>query len=116
MEEKVLADTTHSKGLVVATGGGIILREFNRCILKDDKHLTVYLKADPLLIVGRLKADPNPGQRPPLSSFSMEEEIKNNLAQRERLYQECADLILEAHQSTQRLAAGVMKFFTTSLK
>jgi len=110
MEEKILADTVLAQGLVVATGGGIVLRESNRAVLKDDKFLTVYLRADSELIAGRLKADPNPAQRPPLTSLSMEAEIKKNMEQREPFYRICADLILEAHQTEQELAAQVMEF------
>ncbi len=112
MEEKILADTTLLQGLVVATGGGIILRKSNRDILKNDKFLTVYLMADTGLILSRLKADPNPGQRPPLSSLSREAEIKETMALREPLYRECADLVLDARESTQKLAEKVMARFS----
>lgn len=113
MEEEILADTTFLKTAVVATGGGIILRQTNRDILKDDKCLTVYLKADPDLVLGRLNADPHPGQRPPLSTGSLEEEISATLVYRHPLYQECADLVMDAGQEMERLAARVMQLFAS---
>ncbi len=115
MEEKVLYDTTKARSLVVSAGGGIVLRESNRRILKDDKYLTVYLRADPHLILDRLKAEPNPRQRPPLSTLSLEEEILETLAQREPLYQECADLVLDAREAKESLGVRVMGLYTSTL-
>ncbi|MFP4109209.1 MAG: shikimate kinase, partial [Desulfonatronovibrio sp.] len=96
MEQKILADTTLQKMAVVATGGGIILRQANRDILKYHKFLTVYLKADPGLVLGRLNTDPHPDQRPPLSSSSLEEEVVSTMTHRDPLYRESADLIMDA--------------------
>jgi shikimate kinase len=112
MEKKILADTAQSRGLVVATGGGVILREPNRDILRNSKHFTVYLKARPGLINDRLKQDPHPGQRPPLSNLSLEDEISQSLAQREPLYHECADLVLDAHEKAEKLARVIMEKFS----
>ncbi|MFO7727866.1 MAG: shikimate kinase [Desulfonatronovibrio sp.] len=111
MEEKIFADTTILKTAVVATGGGVILRQTNRDILKKDKYLTVYLKADPDLVLSRLNADPHPGQRPPLSRHSLQEEIVSTLAHRDPLYRECADLVLDAGFDAQMLAARVWESF-----
>ncbi|RQD65450.1 MAG: shikimate kinase AroL [Desulfonatronovibrio sp. MSAO_Bac4] len=96
IEEKTLADTALIKGMVVATGGGVILRESNREILKEDKMLTVYLQADADLVLSRLSSDPNPKLRPALSKSPLTLEVMNTLTERESLYLECADLILDA--------------------
>jgi shikimate kinase len=107
LEEKILAETSMRQGMIVATGGGIVLRESNRNILKDKTNLTVYLKADRGLILDRLKADPSPDQRPPLSILSREQEVTEILTQREPLYEECADVILPASDDLQSLSFKV---------
>lgn len=112
MEEKAIAETTMSRGLVAATGGGVVLRESSRNILKDKRYLTVYLKAPPELIIKRLQGEPLQGQRPPLSNLSLEDEISEALAKRSPLYHECADLVLEAGDTTEKLTAAVMEKFS----
>ena len=115
LEENILSRTAFSSGLVVATGGGAVLRQSNRDILKNKRFLTVYLKASPDLILERLGKDPNPAQRPPLSERSMEDEIVENLIQREPLYQGCADMVLEAGQSAGKMAVRVMEKLSVSV-
>jgi shikimate kinase len=112
IEERTIAQTTMSRGLVAATGGGAILRESSRNILKDERHLTVYLKARPEVIINRLQGEPLSGQRPPLSNLALEDEIREALAKRNPLYHECSDLVLEASDTTEKLAAAVMEKFT----
>jgi shikimate kinase len=107
LEEEILAETATRQRLIVATGGGIVLRESNRNILKAKTNLTVYLKADRGLILDRLEADPGPDQRPPLSILSREQEVTDILTQREPLYEECADVILSAREDLQSLSLKV---------
>lgn len=107
LEEKILAETAMHQDMIVATGGGIVLRESNRNILKDKKNLTVYLKADHGLILDRLKTDPSPDQRPPLSILSREQEVTEIMTQREPLYEECADVVLSAREDLQSLSLKV---------
>ncbi len=115
LEENILKQTVLSTGLVVATGGGIVLRQSSRDILKNARFLTVYLKADPDLILRRLNHDPNPGQRPSLSQASMEDEVIENLTRREPLYQECADMVLDAGEPAGVLAVRVMEKLSVSV-
>lgn len=111
MEEEVLAQTALVKHLVVATGGGAVLSEASRKILKDSFFLTVYLKTSPEQVLKRLAESPVSGQRPPLSDLSLEEEVKNNLAQREPLYLDCADLILDAGKPPELNAGKIIAAF-----
>ncbi|MEY2875731.1 MAG: hypothetical protein RLZZ373_3102 [Pseudomonadota bacterium] len=46
IEQEVLADLAHRGGLVLATGGGAVLREANRQVLRD-LTTVVYLRASP---------------------------------------------------------------------
>jgi len=111
LEEKILADTAASTSMVVATGGGVVLRPGNRELLKSPEHLTVYLLADVYLLLQRLEQEPKTGQRPPLSSLSLEEEVRSTLTEREPLYRECADLVLPAEHSADVLAAEVISIY-----
>lgn len=112
MEERVVAVTASLTGRVVSTGGGVILRENNRKILKNSAFLTVYLQADPGLILHRLQADPGLDQRPPLTDFTLEQEVVKTLSQREPLYLECADLVLDAGMNPQLLSQLVLEAFS----
>ncbi len=109
LEEQILADISGSRGLVVATGGGIVLRKNNREVLKSPENLTVYLAADANMVLQRLARDPNTGQRPALSSLPQEEEVRGTLAEREPLYRECADVVLSADCSLEGLVREVMQ-------
>lgn len=112
MEEKIMARLDRSLKMIVSTGGGIILRKSNRDVLKSRNCLCVYLKAGAQLIQRRLSTSPHAAQRPPLSRLSLQEEIASVLSRREPLYQECADVVLDASQSPPRLAAKIMKIYT----
>ena len=94
-ESRLLETISFQEGLVVATGGGIILDPQNRTMLR--KHfLTVWLKAAPQTIRARLSADPvTPQTRPSLSELPMPEEIVKVLSEREPLYSQAADIEID---------------------
>lgn len=77
---------------VVGCGGGIVLREANRALLKEG--VTLYLKTAPEVLADRLMQDPNEAQRPSLTGKSIVDEIREVLAERAPLYEECADIVL----------------------
>lgn len=79
-------------GRVIGCGGGIVLREENREVLKSG--VTVYLKADPEELARRLMNDPNEAQRPSLTGKSIADEVREVLAERAPLYEGCADLVV----------------------
>jgi shikimate kinase len=88
---KKLADR-HS--LVVGTGGGVILREENREILKSG--LVVLLNADAETICHRmLTDDATEGQRPGLTEKGPYDEIAEVLQERQPLYEAAADVVLD---------------------
>ncbi|WP_291319338.1 shikimate kinase [Desulfonatronospira sp.] len=111
LESKVLQRTAGSVPMVVATGGGVVLESVNRELLKDSRHLTVYLQADADLIFSRLAEDPKPGQRPALSDLDFKEEINVTLEKRQVLYRECADVVLAADQPLELLAEEVSRIY-----
>ncbi|MGA3117001.1 MAG: shikimate kinase [Syntrophobacteraceae bacterium] len=89
-ESGLLGIISEQKGLVVATGGGIILDPQSRTVLR--KHFfTVWLKATPQTIYARLSSDPGSLRtRPSLSELPMEQEIVKVLSERKSLYAQVA--------------------------
>ena len=83
-EAEILAGTAKRTGLVVATGGGVVLLPENREILA--RGLVLYLQAHPDRLAERLMADLNPEQRPKLTELGLREELAATLAEREPLY------------------------------
>ncbi len=77
---------------VVGCGGGIVLREQNRDILKNG--VVLYIKTTPEVLADRLMHDPNEAQRPSLTGKSIVDEVREILKERAPLYEGCADSIL----------------------
>ena len=80
--------------LVLATGGGAVLREANRTCMRARGGLIVYLHASATVLQGRLRL--HAGGRPSLSGKAVWEEVPDILAVREPLYREVAALVLDA--------------------
>lgn len=91
---------------VVATGGGIVLAEENRALLKAGGPV-FYLQATTLLVVGRLTRDMDPTSRPPLTELPLTEEMSALREERDPLYMEVANFILHADRPLETLAAEV---------
>lgn len=86
-EQKMLQQLTKINGIVLATGGGAILREENRQLLKENGFI-VYLQCSVDRILERTRRD---SQRPLLNTENPRERIETLFAQREPLYLACAD-------------------------
>ena len=112
-EQKMIQQLAEMRGIVLATGGGAILREENRNILKKNGFI-VYLQCSIDRIVERTRRDT---QRPLLQTENPRARIETLFVQREPLYLSCADFkvdtgvmsskdvvgrILEAYQSIHR--------------
>lgn len=91
-ETETLRQVSSGHGQVVGCGGGIVLRETNRELLKSG--LTLYLKGDPEVLAARLANDPSEAQRPSLTGKSIVDEVREVLAERAPLYEGCADAII----------------------
>jgi shikimate kinase len=87
--------------LVVSCGGGMVLRPRNRGILRSG--LCVYLHAPAEVLAARLAADPKESQRPSLTGKGLLEEVSEVLATREKLYRECASVVLDADSDPETL-------------
>lgn len=87
--------TRRPEPLVIATGGGAVLFREPWPQLKAD-HLVVWLTADIATIGMRLAADPvTAGQRPSLTGQTIQAEIAPVLAEREPLYRQSANCIVD---------------------
>lgn len=94
-ESELLKTLSLRENLVVATGGGVILKGDNRQILKESFDV-VWLQAPPHTLYSRLLEDPKTrSQRPALTDLPMKEEIERLLHERSPLYSQAADLILD---------------------
>ena len=88
VESSVIGRLEDMSDIVASLGGGAVLSEKNRQIIKENAYC-VWLKAKPLTIYDRLKADEN--VRPLLQPLSIKK-ISAMLKKREGLYRETADI------------------------
>lgn len=90
-EQKIIRKLTEMKGIVLATGGGTILREANRDLLKANGYI-VYLQCSIERILERTRRDT---QRPLLKTDNPRERLYNLSNQRHPLYLSCADFKID---------------------
>ena len=111
-ESAVVADLAKLDRHVIALGGGAVMREENRQALAG-RGKVVWLKASPDTLHERIAADPTTGpRRPNLTGQGGLAEIRQLLAQREPIYQMCADLVLDAERlAPENIAAQIAAAF-----
>ncbi len=102
-EEAVLADLCRRQNLVVATGGGVVLRESNRQRMRSAGRV-VWLTADVDTICRRLAQDPSSAERRPALTGNPgaggRDEVEQLLRVRGPLYRECADWTVDTTDRT----------------
>jgi shikimate kinase len=90
-EAAVLRDLCRRRDCVLATGGGVVLREENRRLLRGSARV-VWLTADADTLWQRIQGDAvSAGQRPPLLGGGRAE-VEELLHTREPLYRACAHI------------------------
>lgn len=105
LESQVIADLVRRPSTVIATGGGVVMREENRQALRSAGGV-IWLKASPPTIYRRMAADASTMQRrPPLTAFGGLDEIVQLLARREPLYRQCADLEIDTEDKDPQAVA-----------
>lgn len=109
-EQEVLADLAQEQGLVLSTGGGIVLRPENREALRNHGFV-VYLNARPELLAERTKHDRS---RPLLNVEDPLARLRQLHAVRDPLYREVAHAIVETgrgapQQVVQAILAEMMR-------
>ncbi|MEQ1560193.1 MAG: shikimate kinase AroK [Methyloglobulus sp.] len=90
-EQKMIEKLTQLKGIVLATGGGAVLREENRKALKDNGYV-VYLQCSVDRIMERTRWDT---QRPLLKTDNPRTRLHELFEQRQPLYLSCADFKID---------------------
>jgi len=90
-EADVIRDLTAQEGIVLATGGGAVLTENSRRLLKE-RGVVVYLRASVSSILQRTSHDRN---RPLLQTADPKARIEELSQQRGPLYQEVAHITVE---------------------
>jgi len=99
MESKALRKAM-AKRAVIATGGGVVLSEKNRALLKG-KTPVVWLKASPEFLADRIHGDAN---RPLIASGNTLNKLRELAEIRNPLYKECADFCLPRDMMKKRQA------------
>jgi shikimate kinase len=109
-ESKVLSTLSEEGRVVVATGGGVVLRPENREVL-GSRFYVVWLRAEKDTILTRLAKDPRTaGYRPPLTGLSQEDEIEAMLIERRPLYEAVADLVLDTDElAPQEIVSSILE-------
>lgn len=105
-ESTVIRDLSQLSNSVIATGGGVVLRERNREILKT-AGTVIYLRASPDDLWRRTSRDRN---RPLLQTANPQQTLRDLYAQRDPLYHEVADIIVDtSSQSVLRLVNELLQ-------
>lgn len=97
LESEALRQALALKDHVISLGGGAVIREQNRKLIRDSGHRVIYLRCDPATLHQRIAADPaTAANRPALTpSGGNLDEIKAILAQREPWYRQVMSAELE---------------------
>ena len=110
-EEQIFGELCQLQRCVVATGGGVILREINRQRMRSAGKV-VWLTADAQTIWKRFQSDPTTAERRPPLTVGGLAEIEETLKMRQPLYRACADLTVStAGHSTEEIAQQIADEF-----
>ncbi len=90
-EQAILAELLKADDLVLATGGGIVLRELNRRMLRE-RSTVIYLRSSPEELHRRLRHDT---QRPLLQVADPLARLQELYAHRDPLYRSTAHFVIE---------------------
>jgi len=93
IEAEVVADTMNAgEARIVATGGGVVLREANRDVLRSHSHV-FYLRTSADDLARRLRHDTH---RPLLQGGDPVQRLRQLFAERDPIYRRCAHFVIEA--------------------
>ncbi|MDQ5849595.1 MAG: shikimate kinase [Pseudomonadota bacterium] len=104
-EAQAIAELSAMEGIVLATGGGVVIAEGNRRLLAA-RGTVVYLSASPEDLYQRVRHDRN---RPLLATADPLQRLREFHAERDPLYRGIADLVIETgKQGVQLLARQLL--------
>ena len=101
-ESRMLAELVTREGIVLATGGGVVLSAGNRALIAG-RGFVVYLGAPVDLLVARLSRDRN---RPLIQTGDPKATMEEIMRVRDPLYRESADIVVH---STRRSGCFVVR-------
>ena len=90
----MIAELVQEDGIVLATGGGVVMRDANRSALAAH-GLVVYLRTS---VEQQLQRTAKDRQRPLLQTSDPESVLRDLMAKRDPLYMDIADLVIETDQ------------------
>jgi shikimate kinase len=110
-EQAVIDELTAKEGIILATGGGAILRDVNRMHLSS-RGFVVYLQCTPEQQFERTHRDKN---RPLLQTDNPLEKLQALMRVRDPLYRQTADLVISTEgRNTQSVVREIIKRLESS--
>jgi shikimate kinase len=104
VEQAALAGLLQRERLVLATGGGIVVREANRRALSSSADV-VYLRSTPEELMRRLRHDTH---RPLLQVSDPMRKLRDLFQERDSLYRECSRFVIETGRPSVKILAGMI--------
>jgi shikimate kinase len=104
-EEQAIDQLTQRSGVVLATGGGVVMRDINRANLSG-RGVVVYLCTSVEQQIARTAKDKN---RPLLQTANPAQVLRELFRKRDPLYREVADIVLQTDQRNPRWVVSELK-------
>ena len=104
VEQAALAELIEAPTRVLATGGGIVVREANRILLAARTHV-VYLRSTPEELFRRLRHDTH---RPLLQVADPVRRLRDLYRERDPLYRSAAQFVIETGRPTVKMLVGTI--------
>ncbi len=104
-EQQVVDELTQCSDIVLATGGGVVMRPENRRHLSS-RGTVVYLRTTVAQQLVRTSKDKN---RPLLQAENPEQILRDLFSKRDPLYKEVADLVIETDKRNPRWVVQELK-------
>lgn len=109
IEERTLKEVLRGTGQVIGCGGGTILKESNRKIMRK-KSLVIWLKVDKENIMKRMDNDPKTSSlRPSLTGKNVMEEVEEVLKERTPIYERTSHFVVNLNRSVAEAAKETME-------
>lgn len=103
-EQAIIDELTNRPSIVLATGGGAVIKEENRSSLKN-RGFVVYLHAEIDELLQRTQHDKS---RPLLQTENPRQKLEELIRQRDPWYTEVADLVFETKQKSSHASAKLL--------
>lgn len=96
LETQFLKDHKTCSNIILSTGGGMVVREINRPLIKNIGTV-IYLQAKKETLIHRLI---NEQSGRPMLKENLEKSVADLLSKRQSIYQSCADYIIDVDDKT----------------